>query len=377
MKRCYYEVLEISKEASAEEIKRSYRKLARKYHPDVNRHDETAEEMIKEINEAYACLSDPQKRQMYDAYGHAGVNGRGAGSGFGGFQDFGGGMAGFGDIFDMFFGGGMRSETGRQTVGQPGADPRHDVEITLEEAATGVEKSIRTTHQVSCETCGGSGANPGSSAETCKVCRGTGQVRHSQQTILGSFATVSACSSCHGEGKIIREPCPECHGQGRMRKIVERTIKIPAGVENGNRIRLRGEGDAGLRGGPAGDLYIFIHVKPHEIFERHGTEILCEIPVSFVQAALGDTIEVPVLGGKETLRIPEGTQTGAEFKLKGMGMPDINSSVRGDEHVVVRIVTPKKLNDEQKKLLAQFGEATGVHAHSEDGKSFFDRLLRK
>lgn len=367
--------MEISRQASADDIKKAYRRLARRHHPDVNRDDPTAEETFKEINEAYEVLSDPQKRRMYDEYGHQGVNGSypGAGGpGFGGFGDVGG----FGDIFDIFFGSGARTHGQGRTMGEEGADLRFDVELTLEEVATGADKTITLTRMATCGTCDGSGAEPGSAIDTCPTCRGTGQVRHSQNTILGSFQTVTTCPTCRGAGRTIKDPCHTCDGHGRVRATIERQIRIPAGVESGSRIRLRGEGDAGSRGGPAGDLYVFVQVRPHEIFERRGDDIYCEIPISFVQAALGDTIEVPTLGEPEQLHIPEGTQTGASFKLNGKGVPNINNGVRGHEYVIVRIMTPRKLSDEQKKMLREFAESCGVELNP-DGKTFFEKLLGK
>ncbi len=372
-KRDYYEILEIAKTASADEIKKAYRRLARKYHPDVNRHDENAEEKFKELSEAYEALSDPQKRQMYDQFGHQGASGHYGDPGAGGFGD----MGGFGDIFDMFFGGGGRGQSQRQSTGEQGSDLRYDLEITLEEVATGVEKTVRMSRMEPCDTCAGSGAKPGTSPETCLHCHGTGQVRQTQQTILGSFSTVAPCSVCRGTGRLIKEPCVTCNGQGRHRKTTERAIKIPAGVENGSRIRIRGGGDAGTHGGQSGDLYVVIFVKQHKIFERNGDDILYEIPISFVQAALGDTIEVPNLDGTEKLHIPHGTQTGTAFTLRGKGVPNLNSGAHGDEIVVLRVLTPTKLNEEQKRILLEFAESTGVELNPEEGKTFFERLLRK
>jgi len=373
-KQDYYEVLGISRSASAEEIKKAYRRLARRYHPDVNRHDTDADEKFKQINEAYEVLSDPQKRRTYDQFGHRGLDGRYAGPGFGfdGFGDFGG----FGDIFDMFFGSGTR-QARRHTVGEAGADLRYDLEVGLEEVATGVEKTLRMARLGRCETCDGSGAQPGTSPETCPYCHGTGQVRHSQYTLLGSFSTLTACTDCRGTGRVIKSPCRACDGQGRLRVTSERKIQVPSGVENGTRVRLRGEGDAGARGGPAGDLYVIVYVRPHEVFERRGDNILCEIPVNFVQAALGDTIEVPSLSGTELLDIPDGTQTGTVFKLRGKGLPNINTGVRGDEHVVVRVNIPRKLTVEQKKLLLDFARQTGVQLNPKEGKSFFEKIKGK
>ena len=372
-KRDYYEILGVSKEASTEEIKKAYRRLARKHHPDVNRHDETAEDTFKEINEAYEVLSDQQKRRMFDEYGHSGMNGRNAGPGGYGFDGF-GDVGGFGDIFDAFFGGGTRSR--RQTVGEEGSDIRSDLELTLEEVATGVEKTISVSRMEACDTCKGSGSQPGTTAETCGTCRGTGQVRHNQQTILGSFQSITTCPTCRGAGRVIKDPCRACDGFGRIRSTSERIIRIPAGVDSGSRIRMRAEGDAGLRGGPAGDLYVFIQVKPHKSFERRGDDIFIEVPISFVQAALGDNIEVATLTEPEKLHIPEGTQTGASFKLNGKGIPNLNTGGRGHQYIIVRILTPKKLNDEQKLLLLQFAETSGVELNP-DGKNFFEKLLGK
>mgnify|MGYP005853075575 CR=1 FL=1 len=370
-KRDYYEILGTSREASADEIKRIYRKLARQYHPDVNRHDESAEERFKEINEAYEVLSDPQKRAVYDQYGHQGLDGRYSGSGgFEGFGDFGG----FGDIFDAFFGSGAR--TRGHSSAQEGSDIRVDVELTLEEVSAGADKTVRVSRMGQCDVCDGTGAQPGSGVETCSTCSGTGQVRHSQQTILGSFQTIVTCPTCHGEGRTIKDPCTACGGHGRLRQTEEREIRIPAGVESGSRIRIRGAGDTGLRGGPPGDLYVFVQVSPHEVFERQGDDIYLEMPISFVQAALGDTVEVPTLHGDEKLHIPEGTQTGASFKLVNKGIPNLTTGVRGNQYVIVRVTTPRKLNDEQKQILQQFAESCGMELNPE-GKNFFERLLGK
>lgn len=373
-KQDYYETLEIEKGATADEIKRAYRRLARQHHPDVNPDDEAAEERFKQLSEAYEVLSDPQKRQAYDLYGHDGMNGRssgGSGYGFGGFGDVGG----FGDIFDVFFGGGAR--TGRRSAEEAGNDLRYDLELTLEEVASGIEKEIHISRLGRCKTCTGSGVKPGSSMEVCSYCHGTGQVRHSQQTILGSFSTVVTCAACGGRGQIIKDPCDDCHGHGRIRETVDVTVRIPAGVEHGVSVRMREEGDAGPRSGPSGDLYVVIHVKPHKIFERRGNDIYCEIPIGFVQAALGDTIEVPIIDGTESLHIPEGTQTGSTFRLKAKGLPDMNSGAKGDEYVIIRVATPTKLNEEQKKLLQEFGESLGEQIHPHDGKGFFEKLWGK
>ena len=363
----YYEILGVSRGASADEIKKAYRRLARQHHPDVNRHDEGAEERFKQVNEAYEVLSDPNKRQMYDAYGREGLNGRYGGPDFG-FDGF----SGFGDIFDVFFGGGTR--TGRQAEEESGNHLRYDLELTLEEVLSGVEHKVRISRLGRCQTCSGSGVRPGSSLVDCAYCHGSGRIRSSRQTILGSFSSVTTCSACGGRGRIVKDPCTECGGQGRFRETTEISVRIPAGVDDGASIRIRGEGDAGPRGGPSGDLYVVTHVKPHKVFERHGRDLVCELPISFSQAALGDTVEVPCLDGTEKLHISEGTQTGASFKLRGKGLPDINSGTRGDQHVIVRIHTPTKLNEEQKKLLRQLGESLGEDAQD---KGFFEKLWGK
>ncbi|MCC6444013.1 MAG: molecular chaperone DnaJ [Armatimonadetes bacterium] len=356
----YYEVLGVSRQASAEEIKRAYRNLARKHHPDVNK-DSNAEEQFKEINEAYEILSDPQKRAVYDQYGHEGPRPGGA--------DF-----GFGDIFDLFFGaGGRDAGRGRPTV-QRGSDLRLDLEITLEESATGVDKTIKVSRLEHCAACGGSGGKTADSMQRCAQCRGTGQVRQTQNTILGSFSTVATCPVCRGEGFVIKDPCTTCNGQGRQRQTHERNLVVPPGVETGARIRLTGEGDVGPRGGPAGDLYIVLTVRPHDIFQREGTELYCELPIGFVQAALGATVDAPTLEGTEKLTIPEGTQTGTVFRLRGKGMPDLDARGRGDIHIAARVVTPTRLNDHQRDLLRQFAESGGEKNVQHQEKGLFDRV---
>ncbi len=379
VKRDYYEVLGVSRSASAEEIKKAYRRLARQHHPDVNPNNSEADNLFKEINEAYEVLGDPEKRGTYDRFGHEGLNmGAGhPGSGFG-FEGF-GDMGGFGDIFDMFFGGGgARGETRRRSVGEPGSDLRYDLTLTLEEVATGAEKTIRLSRFESCESCEGSGASPGSAPEVCRHCQGAGQVRHSQQTILGAISSVVTCAVCRGRGFIITDPCRVCGGEGRVRNTSERSVNIPAGIEDGMRIRLRGEGDAGARGGPSGDLYVVTYVKPHDVFVRHGDDLACEIPINFVQAALGDRIEVPTISGEpETLHIPHGTQPGASFRLDGKGLPNMNNGRRGDQHVVVRVEVPKRLSAEQKKLLAEFAKASGIEVNPDGGRGVLDKLLGK
>ncbi len=369
-KQDYYELLGLPKSATADEIKKAYRRLARQHHPDVNPDDEAAEERFKELNEAYEVLGDQNKRQVYDMYGHDGLNGRGGAQDFGGFGDLGG----FGDIFDVFFGGNAR---GGRRAEETGNDLRFDMELTLEDVASGLEKEISISRLGRCKPCNGSGAKPGTSVDTCGQCRGTGQVRRSQQTIIGSFSTVTVCPACGGRGRAVKDPCNECRGQGRARETVTVNIRIPAGVETGTSIRMRGEGDAGPQGAQSGDLYVVIHVKKHARFERRNNDLICEIPLSFVQATLGAEVEVPTISGTEKLEIPEGTQTGATFKLRSKGLPDINSGAKGDEYVVVRMITPTKLNDEQRRRLKEFGESLGEDAFHHHDKSFFEKLFGK
>lgn len=377
-KRDYYEVLGVSRDASEEEIKKAYRRLARKYHPDVNKDDPEAEAKFKEISEAYRILSDPQTRAQYDRFGHAafdGAQGAGPGPGQGGFDPFGGfgGFGGFGDfddIFDMFFGGGTQRR--RSSGPKPGADLRYDLELSFEEAAFGLETEIEVPRTERCGRCQGRGAEPGTLIRDCPQCGGRGEIRDVRQTPFGRFVNVHPCPHCRGEGKVIDEPCRECRGAGvvtRRRKI---KVKVPAGVDTGFRLRLAGEGEAGERGGPPGDLYVFITVRPHEFFQRKGTDVYCEVPISFAQAALGDEIEVPTLNGKVTLKVPEGTQTGTQFRLRGHGVPDPRGYGRGDQYVTVRVVTPTRLTPRQKELLREFARAGGDEAP--DGKGFFGRM---
>lgn len=367
-KKDYYEVLGVSRTATADEIKKTYRRLARKHHPDVNPGDDDAR--IKEINEAYEVLSDAEKRSMYDQFGHSAVNG-GAGPGYGGFTvDFGG----FGDIFDMFFGTGGRGAAREGSAVERGSDLRYDLELTLEEAATGVDKNIRLTRPESCETCHGSGAAPGSKPETCPMCHGAGQVRQQQQTFLGTQIRIAACPKCGGEGRIVTDPCKECGGQGRVRRTSEKPIHIPAGVDDGTRIRIPGEGEAGLRGGPPGDLYVITHVKPHKVFERRGNDLWREITVSFTQAALGATVKVGTLLGEESLNMAEGTQNGEVYTLRSMGMPDPRSNRKGDLNVVIKVKTPSRLSDGEKELLRRFAELRGENIEIHEDKGFFERV---
>lgn len=368
-KRDYYEVLGVSRESSPEEIKKAYRRLARQYHPDANPDDkETAEAKFKEVAEAYDVLSDSEKRANYDQFGHAGVDGQG----FGGFGEggFGADFGGFGDIFDMFFGGGG----GRQRSGpQKGADLRVNMEISFKEAAFGLEKDIQVPRVEACDTCGGSGAAPGSKPKQCPTCHGAGQVQFAQNTPFGRIVQSRTCDVCHGNGKIIEKPCPTCRGAGQVRRSRTIHVKIPAGVDNDSRLRMRAEGEAGVRGGPPGDLYVYITVQPHKIFTREGNEIICQIPISFTQAALGAEVEVPTLEGRANLKVPEGTQTGSVFRMKGLGIPYLSGRGRGDQHVQVKVVTPTKLTDKQRELLQELAKVSGDNPAGGE-KSFFGKV---
>ncbi|MGE5415218.1 MAG: molecular chaperone DnaJ [Acidobacteriota bacterium] len=366
-KRDYYEVLGIPKTAAPDEIKKAYRAAALKYHPDVAENKEEAEVQMKEINEAYAVLSDDQKRRQYDQFGHAAFDPSQGGGGF----DFDFDIGGVGDLFDMFFGGGGGRR--RRNGPQRGADREVQIEIEFEDAAFGAEKDIQIPRIEECETCSGSGAEPGSSPKTCTTCNGQGQVRSVQSTPFGRFETVKACARCNGSGKMIEKPCKTCGGAGRVRKNRRVTVRVPAGVDNGSKLRMQGEGEAGARGGPNGDLYVYLIVRPHKIFKRQNYDVLNEVNISFVQAALGDDIEVPTLEGKTKLTIPEGTQTGTHFTLRGKGIPHIRGNRRGDQLVFVKVATPTKLNDKQKELLRKFGEEEDHRAESAK-KGIFDKV---
>jgi molecular chaperone DnaJ len=368
--RDYYEVLGVSKTASAEELKRAYRNLAKKYHPDVNKTEDAADR-FKEISAAYETLSDENKRRLYDRVGPEGMNGSGGFS-----ENYQGGSVPFGDIFDMFFGQGGGGR-GASTVAR-GDDLREDLELTLEEVAAGVEKTLKFPRMETCDTCQGAGAKPGTSADTCPQCHGAGQIRFTQNTVLGRFESSQTCTRCRGVGKVITSPCQTCAGSGRVRKIRERTVKIPAGAETGLRLRLVGEGDAGERGGPAGDLYLVIYVRDHEIFERRGNDIYCEIPLSMARAAMGGTVAIPILNGMEDLKIHEGTQPGQVYTLKGKGLPDISGRSKGDEHIVVKVQIPNKLTAEQRELLKQFAASTGERIHDTgEGPNILGRIFGK
>jgi molecular chaperone DnaJ len=364
-KKDYYEILGVSRDADEKDIKKAYRRLARKYHPDVNKDDHNAEEKFKEISEAYEILSNPNKRERYDQYGHAGINEDDFN-----FDDFAqSGFGGFDDIFDMFFGGGM----GRHHGPRRGADLQYRLEISFEEAAFGVSKEISIPRTETCPKCNGSGAKPGTGVKTCPKCGGTGQIRIVQQTPFGQFTQTRVCDRCGGDGHIIETPCPTCHGTGKVRKQRKITVNIPAGVNTGTKLRMSNEGEAGDKGALNGDLYIILQVRNHEIFRRKNDDIYCEIPISFVQAVLGDEIEVPSLEGKVKFEIPEGTQPGTTFRLKNKGIAHLNSYGRGDEYITAKVVIPKKLNTEQKELLKKFGELSGDEINPER-KSFLEKV---
>ena len=376
-KRDYYEVLGVSKTATQDELKKAYRKLARKYHPDLNKDNAEAAEKFKECNEAYSVLSDEQKRAQYDQFGHAAFEngGMGGGGGFGGAGGFGGfGGSGMEDIFDMFFGGqGGRGGRSSKAGPQRGADLRFDLEISFEEAAFGLEKEINLYRDEVCEHCHGEGAEPGSKVETCPECNGSGYVRFTQNTMFGQMVNERPCSRCKGEGKIISEPCKECRGKGTVKRNKKLKVKIPAGVDNGSRLRVSNEGEAGAKGGPSGDLYVYLYVKPHKFFERDGTTVLCEVPINIVQATLGADIKVPTLDGQVTMKIPEGTQPGKVMRIKGKGIPSLRNSSRGDQLVRIKVVVPTKLSDKQKDALRKFADISKDNINPEE-KSFMDKV---
>lgn len=364
-KRDYYEVLGVGKDASQEDIKKAYRSLARQYHPDVNKADD-AESKFKEAKEAYDVLSDDQKKAQYDRFGHVDPN-QGMGGGFNG-ADFGG----FGDIFDMFFGGGQRRNP---NAPQRGGDLQYTLTIEFKEAVFGKKTDIHIPRTETCDTCQGSGAKPGTKPETCGVCHGSGQQEVVQNTAFGRIVNRRVCSACQGQGRIIKDKCGTCHGSGKVKKQRTISLNIPAGVDDGAQLRVTGEGEAGTRGGPPGDLYVVIRVKSHEFFEREGDDIYCEVPLTFAQAALGDEIEIPTLTEKVKLKIPAGTQTDTYFRLKGKGVPRLRGYGQGDQHVKVVVVTPTNMNDEQRELLREFARLSGEHTH-EQNQSIFERMKK-
>ena len=382
-KRDYYEVLGVGKDADAKEIKKAYRKLAMKYHPDKNPGDKDAEEKFKEINEAYEVLSDEEKRSTYDRFGHDGLNGQGGfgggqgfggfgGSGFGGFEDI------FGDIFGSSFGGGFGGSSSRRRGPKRGADIRQSVTISFEDAAFGKKIKVKINRSEECEECHGSGARPGTSKKTCPTCHGSGTVQSVQRTPFGNIASQRTCSTCDGEGEINESPCNKCHGKGSIRKTKTIEVDIPAGIDDGQMIKLSGQGEVGEKGGPRGDLYIVVNVQKHDIFTREGYDVYIEMPIRFTQAALGDKLEVPTLDGKVSYTLPEGTQTGTVFRLREKGIPKLRSNSRGDQYVKVIIDTPKKLNEDQKELLRKFDESCGnkVHEKQRSWKSKIDNFFK-
>lgn len=371
-KRDYYEILGISKDADDKEIKSAFRKLAKKYHPDLNPDNKEAETNFKEINEAYEVLSDPNKKAKYDQFGHAAFD---QSQGFGGGADFNDFGDIFGDIFGDFFGGGFGGSSRTQRTGpRAGSDLKIKLDITFEEAAFGTKKDIKINRIEKCHVCDGSGAKKGTSKKTCPTCHGAGHVKTVQRTPFGQFASTKTCTTCNGNGEVVEEPCTACGGSGKERKSRKLSINIPAGVDTNSVIPLRGEGNHGERGGPAGDLYVYLNVKEHELFERDGYDVWCEIPISFTKAALGGNIEVPTLEGKVKYDIPEGMQPGTVFRLKNKGIKNLRGSSKGDQYVRVKITVPKKLTDKQKELLKEFAKEYGEDADKDDKKGFFGKM---
>jgi molecular chaperone DnaJ len=369
-KRDYYEVLGVNKSATDEDIKKAYRKAAKESHPDLHPNDKGAEERFKEVNEAYEVLSDENKRARYDQFGHEGPN-MGGGSGFGGgYSGFGG--AGFNSIFDFFFNGGQQQQQHRNGP-ERGADLRYDLTISFEEAAFGAKKEFKFQRNESCDACSGSGARAGTQPKTCPTCNGSGQVKVTSQSLFGQIVNMRTCSACGGTGKIIADKCPKCAGQGRVRVMRTATVQVPAGIDNGQVMTLSGHGEPGLRGGPSGDLYVYIAVRPHRLFKREGYNLLCDIPVSFTQATLGGEIDVPTLEGAIKHTIPEGTQNDTVLRLRGQGVPMLRGGGKGDLFIKVRVEVPRRLSERQKELLRQFEESLTGKEY-EGRRSFLDRL---
>jgi molecular chaperone DnaJ len=368
IKRDYYEVLGVPRDASDEEIKRAFRKAAQRHHPDVDTSD-GAELRFKELNEAYRILSDRQRRTAYDMFGHAGVDGASGG----GFEGFGGGFGPFGDIFDAFFGGSPAGTRQRRRV-VAGADLRYDLTIDFAEAVTGVTKEVTFPTLVTCDVCEGSGGEPGSEPERCPDCNGTGERRRVSQTILGQMVNITACPRCGGEGRIIGVPCHNCSGDGRVRQERRLVVNVPAGIDSGQRIAVEGQGEAGPRGGPSGDLYVQVTVREHPELIRRGTELFYELPVTFPQAALGGSLTVPTVEGSETVEVPPGTQSGTEIRLRGRGVPRLRGAGRGDLHVIVTVVVPQKPSKAERDLLKQLGEVSAPAVLPKGGPGLIDRL---
>ncbi len=373
MARDFYEVLGVEKSASDAEIKKAYRKLAMKYHPDQNRDNPEAEAKFKEVNQAYEILSDSEKKGRYDQFGHAGVDpsygagGGGYGGGFGGgFDDI-----DLGDIFGSFFGGGFGGGNRSRNAPRKGETQRVSMVLTFEEAAFGVTKTININRVETCTTCSGSGAKAGTSAETCSTCHGAGQVRQAQRTPFGTFQTTGTCPHCNGKGKTIKDPCNSCNGNGKVNKKTSLEVKIPAGIDDGQSIQLRGQGSVGANGGPNGDIIVTVSIKAHNLFKREGADVICDMPISYVQAVLGDEIIVPTIHGKVKYNVPEGTKTGTVFRLRGKGISHVNGKGHGDHFVRVNIEVPKKLSHEQKELLRKFEESLDDKNY-EEKKGFFD-----
>ncbi len=376
-KRDYYEVLGVERGCSDDELKKAYRKLAKKYHPDLNPGDKEAEAKFKEVNEAYEVLSDSQKRARYDQFGHAGVDpsyGGGGGASYGAGFDF-SDLGDLGDIFGSFFGGGFgQSRTRNPNAPMRGADTRSSINLSFLEAAKGCKKEITVSHLEQCSDCHGNGCANGSSPEICPDCNGTGQVRMSQRTPFGMVQTQRACSRCHGTGKIIKDPCKSCHGTGRVRKSKKLEVTIPAGIDDGQTFVVRGQGDAGTNGGPAGDLNVTVSVRPDPLFDRDGYDVWCEIPLTFTQAVLGCELTVPTIDGKVKYNVQEGTQPGTTFRLRGKGIPYVNGRGKGDQYVRVNVEVPRNLSSKQKEALKEFDSLTSDNMNYEKRKNFFDKL---
>jgi molecular chaperone DnaJ len=360
----FYEVLGVGRDASNDEIRNAYRRLAKQYHPDVNKATDAADR-FKEVNEAYAVLSNDEKRSAYDRYGHAGLQGNGG-------MDFSG--MGFGDIFEEFFGFGTRGGGGTARRGpRRGSDLRYDLTITFEEAAAGAEKTVEISRSDVCPACHGSRAEPGTSASRCSTCRGTGEVRQRRDTFLGTMVTSTACPVCHGTGEVIDTPCQKCRGRGQVQINRRLNVSIPAGIDNGMQIRLSGEGEPGVNGGPHGNLYVYIQVQPHRFFRRQGDDVVLEMSINVAQAALGDTIRVPTLDGEDKMSVPAGTQPGRVFRLRGKGFPRLQRTGRGDQLIVLHVSVPGRLTEEQKRLFKELAKTMETEAKPEE-KGFFDRL---